>query len=77
MGRRIAYSVAGCIDDAFYSAADSLEGIGADARGTLRDALDPLAGFGREVLCCFTTERQTDIESAIVLLIIYMCLCKT
>ena len=75
MGRKIAYSVACCINDAFYSAADSLEGISANARGTLGDAFDSLAGFGREILCCFTTERQTDKESAIILLII--CLCKT
>ena len=73
MGRRIAYSIAGCINDAFHATADSLEGIGADARGTLRDAFDSLAGFGREVLCCFTTERQTDKESAIIPLIIVLC----
>ena len=72
--RRTAYSVTGCINDTFYSAADGLEGIGANTRGTLRDAFDSLARFGREVLCCFTAERRTDKESAIILLVI--CLCR-
>ena len=75
MGRGTAYSVTGCINDAFHATADSLEGIGANACGTLRDAFDSLAGFGREVLCRFATEIRTGKESAIVLLII--CLCTT
>lgn len=40
------YCIPSRINDALYAPANGLEGIRADARGSLRDALDSLAGFG-------------------------------
>ena len=57
------YSVAGCVDDAFDAPAYSLEGIGADACSALGEAFDSLAGFGREILRCFTAVGYRQIKS--------------
>lgn len=40
------YCIPSRINDALYAPANGLEGIRADARGSLCDALDSLAGFG-------------------------------
>lgn len=40
------YCIPSRINDALYAPANGLEGVRADARGSLRDALDSLAGFG-------------------------------
>lgn len=50
--REETHSIASRIDNALDAAANGLQGVGADARGALREALDALAGFGGKVLGC-------------------------
>lgn len=57
------HSIPSRIKNALDAAANSLESISAHARSALREALDALAGFGREVLRRLAAKRSTDEES--------------
>lgn len=68
------HGIPSCINETFYAPAHGLKSICANARSTLRDAFDSLAGFGREILRRFTTEGDTHKKKSVIISLI--CLCK-